>query len=204
MSKWKKLGYTFVFSIFVLHLGMTSLYVVPSPSTPPALAALRNALYGSTLFRQSWPLFASYYPLKADLGLSVKCLSNAAKHAPHTYSDITTPVWQRRERGLLSPEQWIAQRLRNTLSVPYFNYARLKGAQGERTSYADFFNWLERTPTFGQQVAILSALAARHCSTKGEFSRADLQLWACPLELWRSEREPCTRHPLGTFALPKL
>ena len=87
--------------------------------------------------------------------------------------------------------------------VPYFRYARLKEAQGEKPSYSDFFRWLERTPTFEQQVAVLSALAARHCDAQSG-SRASLQVWACPLELWRNEYEPCTRHPLGTFTFPAL
>ena len=202
MSKWERYGYTLVFSIFVLHLGMTVLYAVPSPSTPPALAALRDTLYGGTIFRQSWPLFASYYPLRADLGLSAKC-SNVAGRAPSAYSNVTTPMWRRKKRGLLSPEQWTTLRLRTALVVPYFRYARLKEARGEPPSYADFFRWLERTPTFGRQVAVLSALAARHCGAEGEPS-ASLQLWACPLELWRNEYEPCTRHPLGIFTLPAL
>lgn len=119
------------------------------------------------------------------------------------HEDVTAPLWYQRRRSLIVPEHWITYRFALSLFVPHFRYALLQEGRGEPTDYAHFFHWLERTPSFPEQAHVFKALATRHC---GEgVSRADLQLWACPLIRWGEvQPDPCAVHPLGVFELPSI
>lgn len=198
MNRWRRFGYGLILSLFALHLGLISLYALPSSGDASGLTALRklttlrDRAYVNTPFRQGWPLFASYYPLDTNIGVSVKCRGAGED----TYSNVTTPIWQYRSRSFFASEHWTTYRLSTSFNLPYFRYARLQAQRGEPTDYADFFNWLADSPRYSKRAHhVFGALAVRHCQTQGARAtpQFDIQLWACPLPRWKdAQREPCT------------
>ena len=193
MTQWQKATCCLVLIGFSVHVGTVFLYVFPFP------VSIRDAVYTRTLFEQQWPLFSSFYPQKADLGVSAACLSSATDHAE--FVNVMTPLWAEAERSPLSPDRLISYRVATAFFLPYFRYSRAQAERREAPSYPEFFGWLEHQPDFDELTRLLTIVAERHCGDG--YSHADLQVWACPRTLWQQPgdpAEPCVRHALGVGA----